>query len=212
MAEKKLNIIGKLYGLWTVIAESNHKNRSGYFWLCKCLCGNEKLVSGSSLRNGSSQSCGCKESEKINKFKFFSKNFIVKENGCWEWRKCRDANGYAKFCGGKAHRYSYEHYKGKIPKNISVCHNCPGGDNRGCVNPEHLWLGTCLENNRDKKFKGTQLRGEKIGTSKLTECQVKEIKLRYSKGEKGNHLAKEFNVSHGLVYHILNGRAWSHIK
>lgn len=57
MAEKK-TFVGNRYGMWTVIGEGELRGRTRYY-LCRCDCGNERLVSGGSLRNGRSQSCGC---------------------------------------------------------------------------------------------------------------------------------------------------------
>jgi len=148
--------------------------------------------------------------------KIFDSKYIVKENGCWEWQGLKTRCGYGstgfrkekKEARISAHRFSFERYKGKIPIGCHICHNCPGGDNRLCVNPDHLWLGTSFENMRDKGLKGSQCKGETHGQHKLTESQVREIRHRYLNGEKGPDLAKEFNVSTGLIYHIKNGKAW----
>jgi Mor family transcriptional regulator len=156
-------------------------------------------------------------SEKRNKI--FDSSYVVKENGCWEWTKYIDHGGYPKTSFRKsknlssrisAHRYSYERFKGEIPVGLYVCHNCPGGDNRSCVNPNHLWLGTQLENMQDKGNKGNQCKGVTHGNHKLTEQDVKDIRRRYSEGEYGSDLAKEYNVSNGLIYHIKNGKAWKY--
>ena len=157
-------------------------------------------------------------SEKRNSI--FDSNYVVKPNGCWEWKGYINKNGYPhtnfrKYIGKEtriaAHKYSYMRFKGEIPTGMHVCHNCPGGDNRSCVNPQHLWLGTSLQNNRDKESKGTQCKGITNGQHKLTEQEVIEIRRRFLAGEYGSDLAKEYNVSNGLIYHIKNGRAWKHL-
>ncbi len=118
----------------------------------------------------------------------------------------------------KAHRFSYELYKGKIPKGMLVCHSC---DNRGCVNPDHLWLGIIQENNQDmiKKNRGrypgpyNPTRGELSGQAKLTQEQVLNIRKRY-KIEKctGTKLAEEYGVFHSTIYNILNNKRWKHLN
>lgn len=76
---------------------------------------------------------------------------------CWLWTACKDKDGYGnfQFDGEKvrAHRFMYEIMKGPIPADICVCHTC---DNPSCVNPDHLWLGTGSDNQKDSVLKGRQ--------------------------------------------------------
>jgi hypothetical protein len=80
---------------------------------------------------------------------------VAKGDGCWEWQAQRDKDGYGKFerLGGqyRAHRAVYELVYGPIPPGIQVCHRC---DNPPCVRPEHLFLGTNVENYWDSRVKG----------------------------------------------------------
>ena len=99
--------------------------------------------------------------------RFFDK--VEKTESCWLWAAgTRGKTGYGAFKINKkvidAHRVSYEMHHGTIPKGLYVCHTC---DNRKCVNPEHLFLGTPKENWKDGFDKGrikplSEIRIEKL--------------------------------------------------
>lgn len=86
----------------------------------------------------------------------------VLPNGCWQWSGARNQYGYGLLCimvGGKpttilAHRLQWMRVNGEIPEGNECCHDCPDGDNRACINPDHLWLGTHGDNIRDLVRKG----------------------------------------------------------
>lgn len=131
-------------------------------------------------------------------------------NGCWEWQASKDADGYGMFWFKHktqgAHRWSYWYHKGN-PNKLQVCHNC---DNPSCVNPNHLFLGTTQQNTNDRHIKGRSVRGSKVGTSKLTEKDVYNIKYNL------NHLtlkeiADAYNVTITPIYYIRKGKTWKHV-
>ena len=117
------------------------------------------------------------------------------ESGCWEWIGAIERNGYGRFkLNGKmilAHRLSYELHKGPIPSGMCCLHSC---DNRRCVKPDHLSIGTHKENIQDKIDKNRQAKGSMHGKSKLNEDQVLLIKKRISSGERNIDIAKEYDV------------------
>jgi hypothetical protein len=141
------------------------------------------------------------------KKKPFDEKYIpVPESGCWLWTSGWDTDGYGLLTGNvKAHRESYKRSVGPIPPGMCVCHKC---DTPACVNPDHLFLGTNLENSQDRSQKGRSALGDRSPLSKLTEADALAI---YLSNESKTTLAARYSVSRGLVGHIRGGRAWPHI-
>lgn len=111
----------------------------------------------------------------------------------------------------KAHRVSWMLANGPIPAGMVVCHRC---DNPPCVNPDHLFLGTQIDNMRDrsKKGRGNHRKGSRHGRAKLTEQDVRVIRSRYATGDwKQSDLAAEYGVSQPLIGHIVRRVTWRHI-
>ncbi len=100
------------------------------------------------------------------------------DTGCWEYQANFYYNGYAhiKFKNKtyNAHRFSYELHNGPICDDLCVLHKC---DNRKCINPEHLFLGSRDDNMKDMVSKNRQAKGISNGSSKLSEQEVIEIKI-----------------------------------
>jgi len=147
----------------------------------------------------------------VNK-RFWSKVNIKGPDECWEWTGPLNAKGYGSFsfpghtC--RASRMAWILTYGNISKNICVLHKC---DNPACCNPAHLYLGTNQDNVDDKVRKGRQLKGEKVGTSKLTEKQVLKISELYGKQYTLNQLATLFSVTNTTIWRIIHNYSWKHI-
>ena len=138
---------------------------------------------------------------------------VVKTDGCWLWTGTVLPRGYGrmKFRDGVelTHRVSWILHFGPIPSGMCVCHAC---DTPGCVRPDHLWLGTNADNNRDKMEKGRQAKGEKNGAVKLTEATVRLIRARYDAGESQCSLMREFDIHRTRVFKIVHRVQWRHLS
>lgn len=106
---KRVEMIGKKFGRWEVIAETNERTYEGAIkWLCRCECGTIKAVPGTALRNGSSKSCGCYNHEIISqgKHKYKTKLYAVwnsMKNRC----RCKTDKAYHNY-GGRGIGYTEE--------------------------------------------------------------------------------------------------------
>lgn len=134
----------------------------------------------------------------------------LRASGCWEWQGVRSSRGYGRISADGhdyyAHRVAYSLHVGPIARGLCVCHHC---DNRGCVNPAHLFIGTHTDNMRDMARKGRSGRrdnaGERNGRAKLTAEQAALIRIDRRRTVE---VAAEYGISDTAVRCIRAGRLW----
>lgn len=133
------------------------------------------------------------------------------EGDCWVWTGGVDGGGYGCLKAAsvgkhtlKAHRVSWEMHNGPIPEGLCVLHRC---DNPPCANPNHLFLGTYLDNARDMVTKGRQ----NHPTPKLDLDYIPIIRRWLAEGDRQKHIAQCFGVSHTAIRRIAIGVTFAHV-
>ena len=142
------------------------------------------------IPNGVSKEC-CLKCKLLNR--------IEKNGECWEWQRKINRFGYGELQHAnrnlRASRASYEVFKGDIPNGLFVCHSC---DNRKCINPDHLWVGTTTENMQDASKKGRM----KKGSLKLNLEKAREIRRLLKTGKTPKELSKLFTVAISTISNV----------
>ncbi len=142
--------------------------------------------------------------------------YVNKTENCWEWTGYIRSDGYANFrpttttTTQLAHRVAYKLWNGDIPNKKLVRHKC---DNRKCVNPNHLELGTQQDNMNDMVERGRYCDG--IGmlnnNAKLTDNDIREIRVLLELGLLQKDIAKHYNVKQHCISCIKTNKKWTHV-
>lgn len=136
-------------------------------------------------------------------------------DGCWEWRGVRQRNGYGQLSvagrNALAHRVAWELSNGPIPAGLWVLHKC---DNRPCVRPDHLYLGTVHENQRDtyqrhptlaQKLMSAHPKGEAHPSAKLDAETVKYIR---TSNQSLRELSRQLGLAYSTIREARIGKTW----
>ena len=133
--------------------------------------------------------------------------------GCTEWSGYRTANGYGRFLlKGRptlASRIAWEFANGAIRDGLCVLHRC---DNPACVNVDHLFLGTQLENVADMASKGRSCHGDRHPKAKIGDEQAARILLLAKSGNLHQaKVARELGVAPSAICALVKRQTWRHI-
>ena len=208
--KRKLKIVGQKFNMLTVLYEDGKSPNNSFTYTCRCDCGNErKNIPAYEVAKGRIKSCGCVNFSKRPDRKEILKNRILsrveKNNDCWEWKGYIARTGYAQMKLQKkiklAHRLSYELFIGDIPENSLVLHKC---DNRKCVNPDHLFLGSHFDNTRDMCEKNRQ-----TSHGRFKPEDIKFIREEHPKTPMKD-LAQKYGVNYVTIMNIINKKTWKY--
>lgn len=193
--------------------------------LCR-VCGAAFLAVPSQIARGSGKYCrrACSNEGLSTPLADRFWRHVEKGDACWLWNGAHDAQGYGRFAYVSqrpnrvlvtAHRAAWMITNGPIPDGLHVCHQC---DNPPCVRPDHLFLGTPKENAEDKVSKGRQTQGPRLHTTgernvraKLTEADVRLIRVQYHAGVDLQAITAQYPVTRGTIVDIIANRTWAHL-
>lgn len=139
--------------------------------------------------------------------RFYAK--VEKSESCWIWIGAMSWNGYGRFAERKhhivgAHQFAWKLKSGTWPDGY-VLHSC---DNRLCVNPDHLRIGTQQDNINDAGLRNRRSRGSTHGHAKFTERDIAEIR---TSDETNIALGRRYNVIYKTIWKIRTRRSWTHV-
>ena|SRR5215204_2653891 len=128
-------------------------------------------------------------------------------SGCWLWCGLTKPNGYGRGRSGSRdeymHRWSYQRFVGPVPEQKFVLHRC---DVKCCVNPDHLFVGTHIDNVQDAVSKRRYAHSERNGGG--GRLLINDVLAIRSSSEKGSILADKYGVSDAIISLIRNRKRW----
>lgn len=210
------DLIGQRIGEWTVEATAPSDKKGNRRVVARCSCGTSRLARASRLVSGGSQSCGCKGQRHL-ALPVLERYAPDLNSGCWLWEGALgDAMGHGVvWSGGRgvyAHRYFYEQMRGSIPPGLLALHRC---DVACCVNPDHIYIGTQAQNNKDAYDRGrnklptVQTRGNGFARSKLSPEKVRLIR---QSTETDLVLGRRLGVTDAAIWAVRNRRSWAWVE
>lgn len=150
---------------------------------------------------------GAKKQDPVKRFL----KFVVKDltTGCWWWIGCKSPKGYGRFQwhtnqSMQATHVAFILFIGPIPSGCDILHTC---DNPSCVNPEHLFPGTNIDNVADRQTKSRTAKGEKKPNAIIKESF---IPLILKDPRTLREIAKTYGVTYTTILRIKNGTNWKH--
>ena len=143
------------------------------------------------------------------RYRFWDKVDVRGPDDCWEWTKTKVPGGYGNFWDGEksegAHRMAWRLMRGIIPIGMFICHHC---DNPSCCNPNHLFIGTQVDNMMDMKLKGRSHKNSKLNVKEVVEIR----RLFSAGGVTHREIGKMFNISRRHISQVVNRKRWRHIN
>lgn len=220
---RKENLVGRRFGLLTVIAQAESKKRWQSWWLCRCECGVEKAIRATGLMSGDTRTCG---NQRLHRRTPASERFHVyvspePNSGCWLWTGSCAVDRYGRPTYGRlgvmvgrrqktfrATQVAWEIYRGPVPPGAWILHKC---DLPLCANPQHLFLGDHAANTADKISKDRQAKGERTNIAAITATDVETIRDSYVNGQTQAILARKYGIRQTQVSNIVRGLCWKHL-
>lgn len=207
MSRNFIDLSGKRFGRLVVVEKTDQRSDGFVVWKCKCDCGNETFVRSSSLRSGSTQSCGCLNKERVSKAKTIHGQYKSSEYRSWESIKARCynlKNKQFKDYGGRGitvcdrWKDSFENFFSDMGPKPSSKHSIDRIDVNGNYEPENCKWSTDTEQARNRR-------------------KQKDVKLIDQEGQEyliAGGLVKQFckdaELDNSNVYAMLNGKLKHH--